>query len=56
MITHRLATLRAADKVIVLKGGFVTEEGTHEHLLSLDGVYAGLHKAQQEITGAQPIA
>jgi len=56
MITHRLATLRDADKVIVLKGGFVTEEGTHEQLLSLDGVYAGLHKAQQEITGTQPVA
>jgi len=55
MIAHRLATLRAADKLIVLKDGLVTEEGTHDHLLSLDGVYADLHKAQEamsaEVTG-----
>jgi ABC-type multidrug transport system fused ATPase/permease subunit len=55
MIAHRLATLRAADKVIVLKGGFVTEEGTHEHLLSLGGVYTGLHKAQEEIASAEAV-
>jgi ABC-type multidrug transport system fused ATPase/permease subunit len=48
MIAHRLATLRKADKVIVLKEGLVTEEGTHEALLSLGGVYAGLHQAQEE--------
>jgi len=48
MIAHRLATLRAADKLIVLKDGVVTEEGSHDHLLSLDGVYAELHKAQEE--------
>jgi len=47
MIAHRLATLRSADKLIVLKDGFVTEEGTHDHLLSLGGVYAGLHSEQQ---------
>ena len=48
MIAHRLATLRAADKVIVLKDGFVVEEGAHDHLMSLEGVYAELHKAQEE--------
>jgi len=48
MIAHRLATLQAADKIIVLKNGVVAEEGGHETLLSLDGVYAGLHKAQSE--------
>ena len=41
-------TLRTADKVIVLKDGFVTEEGTLEDLLSRGGVYAGLHKAQED--------
>jgi ABC-type multidrug transport system fused ATPase/permease subunit len=50
MIAHRLATLRSASKIIVLKDGVVTEEGTHDGLLSLGGTYAGLHK-EQEIPG-----
>jgi len=48
MIAHRLATLEAADKIIVLKNGVVAEEGGHQTLLSLGGIYAGLHKAQTE--------
>ena len=48
MIAHRLATLQAADKIIVLKNGAVVEEGSHEALLSRRGVYAGLHKAQAD--------
>jgi ABC-type multidrug transport system fused ATPase/permease subunit len=55
MIAHRLATLRAADKVIVVKDGLVTEEGTHHHLLSLGGVYADLHKAQEETRSAEAV-
>lgn len=48
MIAHRLATLQAADKIIVLKDGVVAEEGGHQTLLSLSGIYAGLHKAQSD--------
>jgi subfamily B ATP-binding cassette protein MsbA len=48
MIAHRLATLQAADKIIVLKNGVVAEEGSHQTLLSLGGIYAGLHKAQAD--------
>ncbi|HTW65159.1 MAG TPA: hypothetical protein VME17_11110 [Bryobacteraceae bacterium] len=48
MIVHRLATLQAADKIIVLKNGAVVEESGHEALLSRVGVYALLHKAQAE--------
>jgi subfamily B ATP-binding cassette protein MsbA len=48
MIAHRLATLRDADRVIVVKDGVVMEEGTHDHLLSLGGVYTALHKAQED--------
>jgi ABC-type multidrug transport system fused ATPase/permease subunit len=55
MIAHRLATLRTAGKVIVVKDGFVTEEGTHDHLLSLGGVYAGLHKAQEGAVSAEVV-
>jgi len=54
MIAHRLATLRTADNLIVVKDGLVVEEGTPERLLALGGVYAALHRAQQdaESTGA----
>jgi ABC-type multidrug transport system fused ATPase/permease subunit len=48
MIAHRLATLETADKIIVLKSGMVAEEGGHQVLLSLGGIYAGLHKAQAD--------
>jgi ABC-type multidrug transport system fused ATPase/permease subunit len=55
MIAHRLATLQAADKIIVVKDGSVAEEGTHQYLLSLNGVYAGLHKAQEESRSAEAV-
>ncbi len=45
-IAHRLSTLRDADKLIVIKDGTVAESGTHEELLALDGIYAGLHHLQ----------
>jgi ABC-type multidrug transport system fused ATPase/permease subunit len=45
MIAHRLNTLRDADKIIVLKNGRIAEEGSHDRLLALDGVYAEIHKA-----------
>jgi ABC-type multidrug transport system fused ATPase/permease subunit len=46
MIAHRLDTLRAADKIVVVTDGLVTEEGTHDQLLSLGGVYSGLNRPQ----------
>ena len=47
MIAHRLATLRRADKVIVLKDGLVAEQGSPGHLLETGGVYARLLQEQQ---------
>jgi len=47
-IAHRLSTIRNSDKILVLKDGAVAEEGTHDELLALGGVYAGLYRAQFE--------
>ncbi len=47
-IAHRLSTIRSSDKILVLKEGAVAEEGTHDELLALGGVYAGLYRAQFE--------
>merc|ERR1712118_101941 len=42
VIAHRLSTIRNADKIAVVNKGTIVEEGNHEGLLGLDGVYAGL--------------
>lgn len=42
VIAHRLSTVRRADWIVVVAGGTVAEQGTHEQLLQLRGVYHGL--------------
>jgi len=46
VIAHRLATVRGADKILVLDQGRVVEEGSHDHLLAQGGLYAGLYRLQ----------
>ncbi len=46
VIAHRLATVRAADRIIVMDGGRIVEEGTHSALASAGGLYARLAKLQ----------
>jgi ABC-type multidrug transport system fused ATPase/permease subunit len=45
-IAHRLSTLHDANKIVVIKDGVVAEQGTHQELLDLNGVYAELHRIQ----------
>lgn len=50
-IAHRLKTIRNADRIIVLEGGRIEEEGTHETLMQSDGLYAQLWNIQEHISG-----
>lgn len=46
IIAHRLATVRNADRIVLIEGGRILEEGTHEELLALNGSYAKLYHTQ----------
>lgn len=55
VIAHRLATIRKADNIVVLRGGRVVQEGTHEDLMSqIDGPYHVLATTQSVNTGDVP--
>jgi ATP-binding cassette subfamily B protein len=45
LIAHRLSTVRAADRIIVLRQGVIIEEGDHDGLLRRGGHYAELYNA-----------
>ncbi|PPA69913.1 ABC transporter ATP-binding protein [Jeotgalibacillus proteolyticus] len=48
VIAHRLATIRKADRVIVVTEEGIAEDGTHEELLEMEGIFANLHRVQYE--------
>ena len=52
VIAHRLSTIRNADRILVIEGGRIAEQGTHAELLALGGRYAELHDTQFAVTGA----
>jgi ATP-binding cassette subfamily B protein len=48
LVTHRFSTVRMANLVAVIENGSITEYGSHDALLSLEGTYARLHRMQAE--------
>ena len=46
VIAHRLSTILKADRILVVKGGVIAEQGTHEELLELGGIYRELYETQ----------
>ncbi|MHC1739337.1 MAG: ABC transporter ATP-binding protein [Ignavibacteriaceae bacterium] len=46
IISHRISTVKDADKIIFIDNGRIVEEGTHNELLALNGQYAGIHFKQ----------
>ncbi len=47
VVSHRLASIKEADKIIVLDDGEITEMGDHQSLLSMGGIYAEIYRRQQ---------
>jgi ABC-type multidrug transport system fused ATPase/permease subunit len=48
LISHRLSTVRQADRIVLLEGGRITEAGSHEELITLGGKYAAMFALQAE--------
>ncbi len=48
LIAHRLSTIRAANRIISIADGVITECGTHDELMQTDGIYAQLYRTQHQ--------
>jgi ABC-type multidrug transport system fused ATPase/permease subunit len=46
LVSHRVSTVRHADKIIVLQNGSIAEEGTHQALIDKKGIYFDLYRKQ----------
>ena len=47
-ISHRLASARSSDEILILDNGRIAERGTHDELMERNGIYANMFRAQQE--------
>ena len=48
IIAHRLATIRDADRIVVIRHGQVQEQGAHRQLLEANGAYAALYRSYEQ--------
>ncbi len=48
LISHRLSTVKMADRIIVLDKGSIAENGSHAELMAADGKYASMFKMQAD--------
>jgi len=54
VISHRFSTVRRADRIVVLRGGRVVEDGTHDQLVRAGGRYATMYALQASRFGGEP--
>ena len=48
IIAHRLATIEAADKILVIEDGKIVQNGTHDELISVDGKYKEFYEIRKK--------
>jgi len=48
IVAHRLSTIEACDRIVVVDQGQIVEQGSHKELLAAGGLYARLHRLQRE--------
>lgn len=53
VVAHRLSTVKNADRIVVVEGGRITEEGSHEELMKKGGTYAKLYSLQFRVDRGQ---
>ena len=51
VVAHRLSTIQNADRIVVIDGGVLKESGTHDELVSLNGIYSSLHNLSAQVEG-----